>query len=306
MKYKFGKIGQSNLYNNTIYLCIILLAMKSCTENIYKQKINQVIDYINYNLHQPLQLNVIADKVNMSKRQLLRVMALALDEPLYTYVARLRMERSVMYMQTEEIHLQKLTTMVGYDNAQSFSKAFKKQFKISPKAYINKLRLQLNEPIIEDNKFDLSSQICDFEGLDLVYIRICGKYGEEETYKNAWAKLIHFLYSNNLLTSNTRFFGISFDNPNITSNNQCRYYACASIKEKIYPTKDFGTIHLPSGKYAIYTLNGFYSNLGDFHNHIQRNKNYTLRFGIMFDEYLNCLNQVLPDELITKVYIPIK
>lgn len=60
--------------------------MKSCTENIYKQKINQVIDYINYNLHQPLQLNVIADKVNMSKRQLLRVMALALDEPLYTYV----------------------------------------------------------------------------------------------------------------------------------------------------------------------------------------------------------------------------
>ena len=280
--------------------------MKNCTGNIYKQKTNQVIDYINYNLHQPLQLNVIADKVNMSKRQLQRVMALALDEPLYTYVTRLRMERAVMYMQTEEIHLQKLATMVGYDNAQSFSKAFKKQFKISPKAYINKLRLQSNEPIIEDNKFDISSQICYFEGLDLVYIRIYGKYGEEETYKNAWEKLIHFLYSNNLLTSNTRFIGISFDNPNITSNNQCRYYACASINEKIYPTKDFGTIHLPSGKYAIYTLNGFYSKLGNFHNYIQRNKNYTLRFGIMFDEYFNCLNQGLPDELITKVYIPIK
>ena len=48
--------------------------MKSSTENIYKQKVNQVIDYINFNLHQPLQLNVIAGIVNMSQRQLLRMM----------------------------------------------------------------------------------------------------------------------------------------------------------------------------------------------------------------------------------------
>ena len=40
--------------------------MKSCIENIYKLKVNQIIDYIKFNLHQPLQLNVIADIVNMS------------------------------------------------------------------------------------------------------------------------------------------------------------------------------------------------------------------------------------------------
>ena len=75
--------------------------MKSSTENIYKQKVNQVIDYINFNLHQPLQLNVIADIVNMSQRQLLRMMSSALDEPLYSYVARQRVERAVLYMHTE-------------------------------------------------------------------------------------------------------------------------------------------------------------------------------------------------------------
>ena len=72
--------------------------MKSSTENIYKQKVNQVIDYINFNLHQPLQLNVIADIVNMSQRQLLRMMSSALDEPLYSYVARQRVERAVLYL----------------------------------------------------------------------------------------------------------------------------------------------------------------------------------------------------------------
>ena len=82
--------------------------MKSSTENIYKQKVNQVIDYINFNLHQPLQLNVIADIVNMSQRQLLRMMSSALDEPLYSYVARQRVERAVLYMQTEDMSLQNL------------------------------------------------------------------------------------------------------------------------------------------------------------------------------------------------------
>ena len=82
--------------------------MKNSTENIYKQKVNQVIDYINSNLHQPLQLNVIADIVNMSQRQLLRMMSSALKEPLYTYVARQRVERAVLYMQIEDMSLQNL------------------------------------------------------------------------------------------------------------------------------------------------------------------------------------------------------
>lgn len=30
--------------------------MRSSTENIYQEKVNQVIDYISANLHQPLQL----------------------------------------------------------------------------------------------------------------------------------------------------------------------------------------------------------------------------------------------------------
>ena len=84
--------------------------MKKSTEDIYKQKVNQVIDYINSNLHQPLQLNVIADKMNVSQRQLLRMMSSALNEPLYTYIARQRIERAVLYMQTEEM----CVTEIGY------------------------------------------------------------------------------------------------------------------------------------------------------------------------------------------------
>lgn len=56
--------------------------MKPDTENIYQRKINQVIDYINANLHLPLRLDIIAGQVNVSERQLLRIMKGALNESL--------------------------------------------------------------------------------------------------------------------------------------------------------------------------------------------------------------------------------
>ena len=101
--------------------------MKPDTENIYQRKINQVIDYINANLHLPLRLDIIAGQVNVSERQLLRIMKGALNESLYAYVARQRVERAVLYMHTEDMSLADLASRVGYDNPQSFSKAFKKQ-----------------------------------------------------------------------------------------------------------------------------------------------------------------------------------
>lgn len=210
-------------------------AMRNSTENIYEQKVNQVIDYISANLHLPLQLDVIADKINVSQRQLLRIMRSALNESLYTYVARQRIERAVLYMQTEEMSLTTLSSMVGYDNPQSFSKAFKKQFGISPKAYINELQSRLEGYVQNSgNRSSLQAEICYFEGLELVYIRIFGKYGETEPYEIAWNKLMLFLKDNQALTFETRFIGLSFDAPNVTNYNQCRFYACASVKKRLF------------------------------------------------------------------------
>lgn len=151
--------------------------MRSSTENIYQEKVNQVIDYISANLHQPLQLDVIAGRICVSRRQLLRIMRSALDESLYAYMARQRMERAIMYMQTEEMTLAELAARVGYDNPQSFSKAFRKLFGISPKAYINELNARLQEYVKSSGgKYEtVPSEICEEEDLNLIYIRIVGQ-----------------------------------------------------------------------------------------------------------------------------------
>lgn len=280
--------------------------MRDATENVYHQKVNQVIDYISANLHTPLQLDSIADKINVSQRQLFRIMRSAINESLYSYIVRQRIERAVLYMQIEEITLNKLSAMVGYDNPQSFSKAFRKQTGLSPKSYIKSLQSRLeNQVLSSGGKTNLHSRICHFEGLELVYIRIFGKYGEEETYETGWNKLIGFLKENEVLTPDTRFIGLSFDDPNVTDPNQSRFYACASVQKKIAPTGEFGTIQLSEGKYAVYTLSGSYSGLQELYDNISVNFEYTMRHGMAFEEYITCSTGNNRKQ-ITKVYIPIK
>lgn len=284
----------------------MVAVMKNSTENIYQQNVNQVIDYISANLHSPLHLDNIAEKINVSQRQLLRIMRSALNESLYAYVAKQRAERAVLFMQTEEMSLTRLSAMVGYDNPQSFSKAFKKQFGISPKVYIDELQSRLESYVQSScNRSNLQSEVCHFEGLELVYIRIFGKYGEAEPYETAWNKLMSFLGDKKAITDEIRFIGLSFDDPNVTNHKQCRFYACASVKKKIVPTREFGTIRLRQGKYAVYTFKGSCSGLQDLYNNISVNFEYTIRHGMAFEEYIN-YSKENGKENITKVYIPIK
>ena len=103
----------------------------------------------------------------------------------------------------------------------------------------------------------------------------------------------------------TRFIGLSFDDPNVTNPNQCRFYACASAQKEIMPTCEFGTIRLPQGKYAVYTLQGYYTDLQDWYNIINVSQEYSLRHGMSFEEYIN-YSKENKKESITKIYIPIK
>lgn len=282
--------------------------MRNSTKDIYRQKANQVIDYISVHLNKPLLLDDIAGHIHVSQRQLLRMMRLFLNESLSAYIARQRIERAVLYMQTERTDLATLACKVGYDNPQSFSKAFKKQFGLSPKTYVNKLQLGLRDYIKNQDTIQIhfNPEICEEKEMELVYVRIIGKYGETKPYEDAWNKLTVFLKNNQALSKETRFIGISFDDPNVTTPGLCRFYACATVQERIIPTGAFGTIRLNKGRYAVYTLKGSYSGLQEMYNNISLNFEHRMRHGVAFEEYLNSPHNTPEEELLTKIFIPIK
>jgi AraC-like DNA-binding protein/predicted transcriptional regulator YdeE len=282
--------------------------MRYSTEDIYQKSVNRVIDYINARLHTPLPLDRIAGFIHVSRRQLLRIMRTSLHEPLSAYIARQRIERAVMYMQTEDLTLTELAERVGYDNSQSFSKAFKKHFGLPPKVYVKELKTRL-ESLVKCSsgaQNHLQPEICSEQETDLIYIRIIGEYGETELYAAAWNKLMDFLRINRELSDATRFIGISFDDPYVTKRHLLRFYACGSVTKPFVPTGEFGVLKIPAGRYAVYTLKGSYSGLQELYSRIWIDFPCELRHGVAFEEYLNSPHNMIEDDLLTKIFIPIK
>ncbi|MCD7973401.1 MAG: AraC family transcriptional regulator [Candidatus Azobacteroides sp.] len=282
--------------------------MKESTENIYHEKANEVLDYISRNPDKLLKLKELASLANVSQRQLVRIMDSFLEESLYEYIIRQKMERAVIYMQIEHLSLAEIAERTGYNNPQSFSKVFRKQFGLSAKAYINSLHQKIKEQVEKEEKMpdDLPHEIVYTNNLPLVYLRIFGKYGKAAAYHHTWQNLIQFLKDRHSLNRDTRFIGISFNDPNVTCSSGCCFYACASVNENFLSGGKFGKLVLPGGKYAVYTLKGSYAGLQSFYNKIYVRPDYPLRHGAAFEEYLNSPDDTEENDLLTNIFIPIK
>ena len=212
-----------------------------------------------------------------------------------------------MYLQTRDLSLQELSEKMGYDTAQSFSKAFKRYFGVSPVAFGNTLTFNTPETTpIEDIAFiGLDEpEVLLISPMYIAYIRIIGPYGEKESYELGWGKLCGFLKENKLQSKATRWFGISFDDPTITKKKQCRFYACASVAQRIKPSGAIGTLTIESGKYAVYTYKGSYSGLLRAYTYIYSREKGRLRNALSFEEYVTWSDN--PVKQITKIYIPIQ
>jgi AraC family transcriptional regulator len=91
-------------------------------------------------------------------------------------------------------------------------------------------------------------EVIDRQPATIACLRHTGPYGKpvgefwEKTYI-PWATI-------NKLDPNHARYGISYDNPNITPPEQCRYDACAEVSPDFVATGDAVKTTIPGGKYA--------------------------------------------------------
>ena len=140
--------------------------------------------------------------------------------------------------------------------------------------------------------------------MHVAYIRIIGPYGEKESYERGWGSLCDFLKECTLQSSATRWFGISFDDPTVTQKKRCRFYACASVPQKIKPSGAIGSLTIENGPYVVYTYRGSYKGLLRAYTYIYSKEKERLRNALSFEEYVTWSKN--PSEQITKIYIPIR
>lgn len=285
------------------------------TISYYHQKASEVLQYINNNIGSDLNIRYLAERFHISFYHFHRIMRAFLDEPLGEYINRVRLETAVSLLKYSSEPLTSIAGNIGYADLSSFSKAFSREFGISPTEFRNDQSLVLNTHIDyrmnSDRKIivQLKPKIITLPDKKVCYIHVTGKYGSDEVQK-AWDELEEFSKRYKLPGWRPEFFAIYYDDPDVVDPDLCSSDVCIATKKDL---KEEGRIKfktIKGEKCMVFRYKGPYEQLWDIYDYIYKDwiikTDHTLRDLPTFEKYLNFSPQTKPENLLTEIYIPIE
>ena len=276
----------------------------------YYQRFNEVLKHIHFHLDEKLDLDKLASIALVSKHHFHRLIKAYLGESLGSYINRIKVETGAKLLKYSDNSISEIAYKIGYETPTSFNKSFKKQFGVSPSEF-RKNPNHSFEIIKNSTKkitFDLTQETKTIQPILVLSNQSKGLINMIDKTE-VWGELMKFSKKNHLLNPQTNLYGITWDDPSITSKQYIRYDACISIEKEIKHSR-FVIKEIGGGKYMCFTFKGDYKYLGDVYDQIFReyilSKKVSLREEVLFDQYLNDINATASDELLTVIYIPIQ
>ena len=282
--------------------------MKNITYNDYVQRINKVVAYINNHLDETLDLKTLANEAALSDFHFHRIFKALKGEAIGGYITRLRLEATARLLRYTALTIEEIAFNIGYETSASLSKAFKKQYGISPTEYrTNKDTYIMKKEIINPDLALKAPKIVILEPKNLIYVALTGAYGTLN-YGKAYEQLWAVIKAQKLFTKGIESICISYDDPKITEGSLQRSDVCLAIHKSATPQEEVSCKNLAGGKYAVFFYQGSYENLSQVYDTAVRwviDHQYTLREEPFFEKYLNDARRTPKEKLKTEIYIPI-
>ena len=282
--------------------------MKNITYNDYVQRINKVVAYVNNHLDETLDLKTLANEAALSDFHFHRIFKALKGEAIGGYITRLRLEATARLLRYTALTIEEIAFNIGYETPASLSKAFKKQYGISPTEYrTNKDTYIMKKEIINPDLALQAPKIVTLEPKNLIYVALTGAYGSLD-YGKAYEQLWAVIKAQKLFTKGIESICISYDDPKITEGSLQRSDVCLAIHKPATPQEEVSCKTLAGGKYAIFFYQGSYENLSQVYDTAVRwviDHQYTLREEPFFEKYLNDARRTPKEKLKTEIYIPI-
>lgn len=236
------------------------------TRREYLKRINSVMDFIENNLDADLSLECLSEKVHYSPYHFHRVFSTVVGERLNEFVNRKRIERIASILLVDQnISLKDLIYQYGFNSDNSFSRAFKRYYGVSPTKFKSEGKKLLSKIGIEP--FSSKKYICSIDNikqwiemntqivvkelseLKLASISHIGAFDEAG---NMFQRLMEWGHQKNVLdTSNFKAITIYHDNPNVTQIPKLRFSACVTINKSIKADGEIRQLILKKGIYAV-------------------------------------------------------
>ncbi len=219
------------------------------------EKLMPSLVYVQTHLDGDLSLENVAATGNLSPYHFHRLFQDTTGETLKQYTQRLRLERAAYQLKIRDDAILNIALNNGYKNHETFSRAFKRWFGVSPRQYRESYgRILQSAPGQEKlnkwtQQYTLSAiTLQTLAPVPLAFIRHLGAYTAVNT--NRFDDLLHWADIQGLYTGDNQFIGIGHDDPNITPTHQVRFDMCLTVPERFLPVGDIGCQDLPGGTHA--------------------------------------------------------
>lgn len=217
----------------------------------YRKRICQAMDFISHNLDRDLSLEEIADSASFSRFHFHRIFKAVVGETVAGFTRRLRLEWAANRLLA--CPLRDITAVAmdcGFSSSQNFAKAFKRHFDTTPSAFRQSRTCPASRPFPGLRKPSSSPGTMGIMALPpfrVAYVRRLGAY-DNHTHDAAFTELLRWSRPRGYPG---RFFGVYWDNPDVTPPGKCRIDACISIPDPTIPEAPVSTYTLHGGTYAV-------------------------------------------------------
>ena len=240
------------------------------SNEVYRSRINKVIDYVNNNVHRPISLDELAAVAYFSPFHFHRIFVAVTGETVNNFTNRMRNEKAARLLRFSDKPIAEIATACGFSSGATLSRQFKQYFETSPSAYRKGDMIKNSK--IRKELVPLSQYHCNMTEAELIntfpvtvkqfperriaYIRVMDAFREGLVLK-AFAQLVAWAKKKNLFDSQT-IFGMSMDDPEVTPKEKYRYESCITLPQdfQFEPDDLIETMTLPRCKYAVTEVSG--------------------------------------------------
>ena len=241
-------------------------------------RINQALYFIEQNLDKDLSLNVLARITCYSPFHFHRIFTAICGETPHEFVIRKRIEKiGWIMLKQKHIPIKEFAYQYGFQNASSFSRAFKKYYGMSATEFrkqstsvFNKVVRKHNSKIGKESvsvekyfyntekvkewmsgRTEVRTQFLDQQ--HLVYIRSQGSFDLADL---AFERLRDWARAKGLLSQNDKrkWSLVIHDNPAITEVSKMSHSACLKVDEDLDFGEEMGVMRIPAGLFLVGTF----------------------------------------------------
>lgn len=289
---------------------------KTATLLDYGRRIDRVVAHIAANLDEPLDLDRLAAIACFSPYHFHRIYRGMTGETAADTLRRLRLHRASGELVRGSAEVAGIARRAGYGSVEAFSRAFAQDYGLPPAAYRRKgqqsgqhrdvagspvaTRPAIQETIMHD------VTIGELPALSLIGIDHTGPYME---IGGAFDRLFVWASSRNLFGPETRCLGVYFDDPDAVAPEKLRSFAGMTCVNPVTLEGPVRALELPAGRYAQLIHKGPYAELDRSYRWLYGEwlpqSGHTPADSPCFEDYLNDPRGTPPEELLTRICVPL-